>query len=194
MFWLPGTHLGRCAGNGSAICHRRTVDHRKRKVIGAKIPGTGHLRNPPPPSHLPTHPKELTTCHLKPAHCFYSMQMFSSVLSPVSPPPLPFYPHSPSQTFFFFFNACVNVSGGAKGLRWRARSSLTLDLVCLFCFFVSGIEIILSNSRLSLTSFTLTPGGLRTFGPAIVFLGLKNCSIIHFQNSRNPYSGLCLHV
>lgn len=166
----------------------------EEEVIGAKIPGTGHLRNTPPPTRLPTHPKELTTCHLKPAHCFYSMQMFSSIPSPVPPPALPFYPHAPSQTFFFSPQCVCECEWGGK------RTSMTCSLVinfrsCLFCFlFVSGIEIILSNGRLSLTSFTLTPGGLRTFGPAIVFLGLKNCSNIHFQNSRNPYSGLCLHV
>lgn len=131
MFWLPGTHLGRCAGNGSAICHRRTTDHRKRKLLELRFLGLDIWGTPPHP-HLPTHPKELTTCHLKPAHCFYSMQMFSSILSPVSPPPLPFYPRSPSQTFFFFQCVCECEWGGE-------RTSMTCSLVinfrsCLFFF------------------------------------------------------------
>lgn len=74
---------------------------------------------------------------------------------------------------------------------------MTRSLIIHFRFpllFGSGIEMILTKCRRSVTSFTLTLEGLPTFGPAIVFVALRNCSNVDFQNSGNPYSGLCLHI
>lgn len=49
-----------------------------RVLTGAKGAGIGHRQTEMFENHPP---KELTSCHLKPAHCFYSIQMFSSILS-----------------------------------------------------------------------------------------------------------------
>lgn len=76
---------------------------------------------------------KLTSCHLKPAHCFYSMQMFSGTLSPVSPPSPPFtLPLPPPRRFF---SVWMDVR--------KTRTSMTCSLIINFRFlllFVSGIE------------------------------------------------------
>lgn len=114
MLWLPGTHLGRCAGNGSAIRHRRTVHHRKRKLY---FHGTGH--EPPPFLEIDLLPLE--TCSLFLLHA----NVFRHTVT--CTPPFPFYPHSPSQMFFQCVNGCEEKK---KGHRWHLRSSLTLDFRC----------------------------------------------------------------
>lgn len=80
---LAGTHLAKRAGDVTAICCQRTVRHRTwegfwtgARVLGLNIDPTKMFSDPPL--------KELTSCHLKPAHCFYPIQLFSRIF-PLSP-------------------------------------------------------------------------------------------------------------
>lgn len=90
---------------------------------------------------------ELTSCHLKPAHCFYSMQMFSGTQSPVSPRPSLFTLTLPPRPLF---SVWMDVRLKQEH-RWH-DSIINLRILLLF---VSGIEMFLTNCRLSITSFTL---------------------------------------
>lgn len=77
-------------------------------------------------------PGKLTSCHLKPAHCFYSMQMFSGTLSPVSPPSSRCTLTLPPRRFF---SVWMDVR--------KTRTSMTCSLIINFRFsllFLSGIE------------------------------------------------------
>lgn len=120
MLRLPGTHLGRCAGNGSAIRHRRTVHHRKRKLY---FHGTGHE----PPPFLGNWPLATwnllivsTPCKCFPAHC----HLYTP--SPLPPPSLLTLTLPPRR----FFSVWMDVRKKKKGHRWHLRSSLTLDFRC----------------------------------------------------------------
>lgn len=76
-------------------------------------------------------PKELTSCHLKPAHCFYSIQMFSSILSLLSPPSLPL-PSTLSLRFRCVYGWHV---GGKKRTSMKCALSLIITFRFLLHFF-----------------------------------------------------------
>lgn len=122
MLWLPGTHLGRCAGNGTAIRHRGSVHRRKRKLL--YLHGTGHE----PPPFLENWPLATwnllivsTPCKCFPAHCH------------LYPHPLPVVPSRSLPGVFF--SVWMDVR--------KTRTSMTCSLIINFRFsllFVSGIE------------------------------------------------------
>lgn len=112
-----------------------------RVLTGAKGAGIGHRPNQ---DVWELAPKELTSCHLKPAHCFYSIQMFSSTLSLLSFPPfLPLRPPLP----FLTFPVCVWMARQRNNGHWWSvcsHSSLPLDFCCIYfqvpeCFDISTV-------------------------------------------------------
>lgn len=97
-------------------------------------------------------PKELTSCHLKPAHCFYSIQMFSSILSLPLPPFLP--PSPPLPTF----SVCVWMARHRK--KWTLMKC-ALSLIITFRFFFAVFSFLRCQNvltyQLCSTSYSPSP-------------------------------------
>lgn len=124
-------------------------------------------------------PKELTSCHLKPAHCFYSMQMFSSILSLIFPSSLPpslpsLHPH---PLFLTFYGVCVWMD--KNGHRWsvHSHSSLPLDFCCISfrcqkVFDISTVSHFLLSIASEASSYYIDARGPARTSSSIIHVGL----------------------